>query len=221
MTPHHHASDELLLAYAAGGLDESLALLVATHLALCPHCRAEVERMEVLGGTIIEDLPPAPVASDALDVVLDRLDEEWEGPPARSRMEKIEDESARMLPQPLRDYLGGRLNTLKWRKLGPGVRQFQIIPRREGIATSLLRIAPNTAIPHHGHGGSEHTLVLAGSYMDETGQFRRGDVQSADDELTHRPVSGGEEECYCLIVADAPLRFTGLAGRILQPFLRF
>ena len=224
MSPHHHASDELLLAYAAGGLDESLALLVATHLALCPRCRADVERIEVLGGAMIEDLPPATMSPDALNVVLEQLDHEGSDRGedlARLQVREVHEESARVLPQPLRGYVGGRLDSLRWRKLGPGVRQVEVLPKRDGIATRLLRIAPNTAIPHHGHGGSEHTLVLSGTYVDETGQFKRGDMQSADDELMHRPVSGGDEDCICLIVADAPLRFTGLAGRILQSFVRF
>ena len=30
----HHVSDDLLLEYAAGGLDEGSSLLVATHVAL-------------------------------------------------------------------------------------------------------------------------------------------------------------------------------------------
>ena len=45
MKPHHHPHDELLMEYAAGALDESHSLLVATHLSFCPVCRENVRRM--------------------------------------------------------------------------------------------------------------------------------------------------------------------------------
>lgn len=47
MTVRHHIGDDLLLSYAAGTLDEASSLLVATHLALCPHCRAQIGRAHV------------------------------------------------------------------------------------------------------------------------------------------------------------------------------
>ena len=54
--PVHHPSEALLLDYAAGNQDEPVSLLVATHLALCPACRATVERFETVGGAMIEEL---------------------------------------------------------------------------------------------------------------------------------------------------------------------
>ena len=45
--PNHHPDEALLLEYAGGGLTESIALVVATHLALCPICRRMVEEMGV------------------------------------------------------------------------------------------------------------------------------------------------------------------------------
>ena len=131
------------------------------------------------------------------------------------------DEGSHSIPEPLRGYLGGRLYRLSWRTVGPGVRQFEVVPRTQGVATRLLRIASNTAIPHHGHRGNEHTLVLTGSYADEGGRYARGDVEIADQDFTHRPVSGPDEDCVCLVVTDAPLRFSGLLGRLMQPFVRF
>ena len=40
MTIKFHVSNDILLSYSSGTLDEASSLLVATHLALCPHCRA-------------------------------------------------------------------------------------------------------------------------------------------------------------------------------------
>jgi putative transcriptional regulator len=36
----------------------------------------------------------------------------------------------------------------------------------------------------------------------------------------HRPVVDSDEECICLAVLDAPLKLTGMIGRLVNPFLR-
>jgi len=61
--------------------------------------------------------------------------------------------------------------------------------------------------------------VLAGSFSDEQGRFARGDLEEADEDLQHQPVAGSEEDCICLAVTDAPLRFSSRFLRIVQPIL--
>ena len=53
--PNSHPSDALLMAYAAGSLDEGQSLVVATHLQLCPSCRHRLQLMEAVGGVLLED----------------------------------------------------------------------------------------------------------------------------------------------------------------------
>ena len=62
MTPAHHLDHSTILAYAAGTLDESIGLVVASHLAWCPQCRAAVRAAEALGGELMEQLPDAAVS---------------------------------------------------------------------------------------------------------------------------------------------------------------
>ena len=64
-------------------------------------------------------------------------------------------------------------------------------------------------------------MVLQGTFSDETGRYGRGDVQQADGETHHQPVADMGEDCICMAVTDAPLKFDTLAGKILQPFLGF
>ena len=40
----HHPEDSTLLSFAAGGLSEPFAVIVASHVELCPHCRNERNR---------------------------------------------------------------------------------------------------------------------------------------------------------------------------------
>lgn len=224
MAIRHHPSDDLLLAYAAGSLSESLSLLVATHSALCPRCRREIERSEAIGAAVVEETEPVEMETAALASVLARLDAVSGG--AEAAAEKcpaapFADAGAKGIPEPLRSYLDGRLDDLRWRRLGPGVHQFPVLSQPGGLNTRLLRIAPQTTLPEHGHGGEEHTLVLKGCFFDGDEVFARGDLESAHGEIVHQPVSGPDEDCICLVVTDAPLRFTGLVGRILQPFVKF
>jgi putative transcriptional regulator len=75
MMVQHHPDDALLLAYAAGGLDTAMSLILATHLSFCAGCRQLVVGQEQIGGALLEDIAPVAMESDALRRVMARLDE--------------------------------------------------------------------------------------------------------------------------------------------------
>lgn len=211
----HHLGDDILFAYSAGSLPEAFSLMVASHVSLCDQCRAAVESYDTLGGALIEEAPAAPVAvaQDSLAAVMARLSSD-PGPavePARA--------PDAVLPAPLLDYVGGDLEAIRWRPLGMGVRQ-AILPTGKGASARLLFIPAGTAVPDHGHRGVELTMVLQGAFMDGGDRFARGDVEIADEDLEHTPVADMSADCICLAVTDAPLRFTALVPRLLQPLFR-
>ena len=217
MTPTHHPGDDHLISYAAGALEEPVALVVATHLALCPRCRKDVERLEAVGGALLEEQEAVAVEKTALERTLARLDE---APlePERPRHREPATVDAH-LPSPLRDYLGGGLDRLDW-KSHKNFDEAELLSEIPGFRTRLMRIKSGTAMPAHTHQGSELTLVLAGGFSDELGHFLRGDVAEADASVRHQPVADPGEDCLCLAVTDAPLRLTGPVGRLLNPFIR-
>jgi putative transcriptional regulator len=100
-----------------------------------------------------------------------------------------------------------------------GVKQ-AILPTSEQASARLLFIPAGAAMPDHGHNGVEMTMVLKGAFQDEDGYFARGDVEIADVDLHHTPVADIHEDCICLAVTDAPLRFNRLIPKIAQRFLR-
>jgi putative transcriptional regulator len=214
MTPQHHPGDDLLIAYAAGSQDEPVALVVATHLALCPRCRKEVERLEALGGVLLEEQEAEPLAEKSLEQALARLDEAAPDEPTPSR--RPGPRSAEVDPVV---YLGDGLDQLDWTAFR-GLEKVELLPEFPSFRTRLMRIKSGTAMPTHTHDGSELTLVLAGGFSDESGHFVRGDVAEADPSVNHQPVADPGEDCLCLAVTDAPLRLTGPFGRLLNPFLR-
>lgn len=217
MTINHHPCDESLVAYASGAADEATSLLIATHLTLCPACRRSVRDAESVGGTLLEDIAPEAMSADAFARVASRL---GSAPQAEksSRPSKAP-AVANVSPKPLRDYLGGDLDSVRWRRIAPGVETRAVgLTGGKGRAR-LIRIAPGHAIPEHGHNGEELTLVLTGGYTDESGHFLRGDVEQADSGVEHQPVADPGGPCVVLATTDAPLRFksrlAGVVGRIL------
>lgn len=213
MTPVHHPAEEFLLQYASGAATEPFALVVATHLAYCPECRAIVAQAEAIGGALLDELAPEPVGMGSLDQdVANVLARAARAPGPRAAAPRS------ALASPLRSYAAD-LDGVAWRSLGPGIQHCVLARDKHGAVARLLRIAPGRSVFEHGHSGNELTLVLEGSYRAGGEQFRRGDVECADDNTNHRPVADPGATCICLAVTDAPLRFRNLLGRMMQPFI--
>ncbi|WP_323786365.1 ChrR family anti-sigma-E factor [Thalassovita sp.] len=209
-TIRHHTPDALLAAYAAGSLPQPFALAVAAHVSMCLDCRAGLEAHQAAGGLVLEDTAPKELSDGMKSRVLDLLD----GP---APVSVPREPRSGIYPGPVMEALKGKLP--RWKALGGGVRQ-QILSATDDGSVRLLFIPAGQAVPDHGHGGLELTLVLQGSFSDETGQFGVGDLEVADEDLEHVPVAGAGAPCICLAATDAPLRFNSLIPRLLQPLFR-
>src|ERR1041384_6146992 len=80
-----------------------------------------------------------------------------------------------------------------WRRFGPfpfapGLAHLPLLAHG-GTKARLIRAKPGAAVSTHSHRGEEWTLVLTGSYHDETGFYRPGDVQSTKPEIYSSPVA--------------------------------
>lgn len=217
MNISHHLPEDILTAYASGHLGEAWSLLVATHLALCPQCRKQAGEIETIGGVMLDTIEAAEIGQGAFDQLMQSIDdmplEDKPHPlPASRRTPAI-------LPEPLRSYLGGDLYALNWNRLGKGVFHIPIKTRDGNANARLLRVPAGQPVPMHGHRGDEMTLVLVGAFQTFQGHFQRGDIENADPSVEHMPIASPGEDCICLAVTDAPLRFKSLAARIIQPFI--
>ncbi|WP_170762899.1 ChrR family anti-sigma-E factor [Ruegeria lacuscaerulensis] len=212
-TIKHHLTDDLLMAYAAGALPEAFDLMVATHLSLCDHCRARAESFDAVGGCVLQDQDDGAAVSDnSLAATMALI---AKGAPTTQPARP----KCSVLPTPLQDYVGGDVNAIRWRSIGMGVKQ-AILPTTREATARLLFIPAGAAVPDHSHNGIELTMVLQGAFSDEVDHFARGDVEIADESLHHTPTADISEDCICLAVTDAPLKFSKLMPRLFQPFLR-
>lgn len=235
---HHHLSDEMILAYAAGSLPVGHALLVACHLEVCPHCAARVAEAEAIGGAMLDQCDDMVVSDDLFDRMMASIEEDQNtvgdvtiSEPKIIRPGKGADlglsqsqtppaTGTSLMPGALARVIGDDLNAIRWRAVGPGIKQF-VLPMQgsEGETVRLLKLSPGFITPEHSHHGSELTMVLRGSFSDDSGRYCVGDIQDADDSVHHQPMADTEEECICLTVTDAPLEFKGMITRLLQPII--
>jgi len=218
MSIAHHPGEELLLAYASGAANEGASLLIATHLALCPQCRAIVAEAEAAGGVMFSHLAPEPMADGALQSVLGKLDSANEKMHAEKKALRAVTKNT--VPEPLRTYLGGDFDHVAWRKVAGGISHFPLF-RRGRTRVELIRARPGSGVATHTHRGEELTLVLAGGFSDATGTYARGDVQTNSSDILHRPVADPGEDCINLAVTDGALIFQSLPFKVLGRLFGF
>lgn len=211
----HKAPDELLLDYAAGVLPEGPALAVALHVALDPASQRVVQRLQAVGGALLESEAAADQFDEAaLERALGRLDAvpvEAPRPAAAPRP------GFGWAPAPLRPYLAGK----DWKRVFGGFDEIRLGLHGDSHRVSLLRLAPGKGLPVHRHVANEFTIVLQGGYTDNTGNYGVGDFAVGPGPQEHRPIADPGEPCIALIVVEKPIVLTSVWGRLLNPFVRW
>lgn len=218
MSVTHHLTDETIQDYAAGGLSMPMETLVACHLTVCSHCRRKAQLADGIGGSVLGASQPAAVALSASDLIArasqsDEVAQLRESGPATTPV-------ATGIPRPLARLLPTDLNELNWRRIAPGIKRFKLNdqPRRQG-AFQLLHLDPGVLLSAHSHNDRELTYLVKGSYTDQLGRFKAGDIADLDHRATHCPLVDSEEPCIALIATQSPVRYTGMFGKIMQPFV--
>ena len=214
----YHPSEDVLWDYYRGALKPGLALVVRSHLELCPHCRADVALFDAVGGAMLDTIEGVAMADNALALALARI-ERPETParagPARKAPAFLDGVA---LPRALGD---ARIGNRYW--VAPGVWLARVEPAdagRERHFTYLLRVPPGMAMPQHTHRGRETTVVLSGGFKDDSHSYGAGDFVCCDETDTHSPQTEADEDCICLIAHEAPIVPLTWLGRLLQPFAR-
>jgi putative transcriptional regulator len=173
-----------------------------------------VGKLEDIGGAHLEQLDPQPVGESVLERVMARLDD-----PEPLRYATSET-SETALPGLLDRLINGDYADLVWKRVTQSLSISYLKTGDPNHEFALYRIAEGGRIPEHTHGGSEMTLVLRGGFADESGEYHPGDCVVREGWDKHTPVALEGEECICLAVLDAPLRFTRLRHRWLNPLLK-
>lgn len=209
---NYHPSDELLMAFAAGQKHDALGIMVACHLETCRECQKRSQVFEQLGAELIEETPEVTLSEGLLSTLLNRLDET----PKPSTSVPGDPR----LPKPLQRFVPGYFDSLPWSGLSRNIKEFTLPFGDNQYVAKFYKITAGKKLPIHTHKGNEFTLVLSGQFSDSAGDYKHGDFILADTSTHHQPRAGMNEDCICFAVTDAPLKFTGFFGRMLNPFLR-
>jgi len=209
---NYHPTDELLMEFAAGRKNDPLGIMVACHLESCPSCKERVRTFEQLGGELLQETDPKPVSNGLLQTILARLSEKSPDKPAESGDSRI--------PKPLRRFVPSFYDGLPWKGFSKNIQEFTLPFSDNHYTAKFYKIAAGKELPQHTHKGNEFTLVMSGKFSDEAGDYQKGDFILADTNTHHQPRASMDEDCICFAVMDAPLKFTGFFGRLLNPFLR-
>ncbi len=218
-----HPDDMTLMNYSAGSMSAAEALAVAMHLSFCHECRTHVKNLNHLGGALLETIKPASSDDKAFDALMAKLET---ATPTRSIARSsttdtpVPAKKSAVSESPLLRYLPCALENLPWRSQTKEISKFDLtgLLGSKGFKVALQKINAGAKIPTHTHKGVEYTVILNGGFSDELGVYHQGDFIARDTSHKHSPTALQNEDCVCLTVLSAPLKFTGWY-RLLNPFM--
>jgi putative transcriptional regulator len=209
-----HPDLDLLTEYAAGSLPLAQSACISIHVNQCPRCQRSAQQLTELGANLFEALAPQPVGDAQLNAVLARLDEEQPLAYARHKSESSD------APAILQRLMRGDFSDLRWKNIGAALRISHLRTGDPHHEFALYHIRAGGRIPEHTHRGTEMTLVLQGGFSDANGSYHPGDFLVRRPGDLHAPTALQSEDCICLAVLDAPLKFTDWKFRWMNPFLK-
>ena len=210
-----HPELDLLTEHAAGNLPLAQAACVSAHMNYCEQCRRTSSQLQALGSVLFGNLQGVPVGEAQLDAVLARLDDEPPLSYANARRE-----TAGRPPAILQRLMSGDFSDLAWKKITSSLSISYLKTGDPNYEFALYHIKAGGRIPEHTHRGSEMTLVLEGGFSDADGSYHQGDFLLREPSDVHAPTAVQSEDCICLAVLDAPLKFTSWKYRWMNPFLQ-
>lgn len=213
----YHPDIELLIGYASGQLSAPLSMAIALHVKACAQCEENIAELESIGGQTLESIS----ANQQLKLKFSDLMRSINALPASEKTDAAENDEIANIAVASADHalfsqLAKRdLKNMPWKKITRKIKQAELAVNDAHYQMALLDISANTSIPKHTHQGNEFTLILQGDFNDKKGCYKAGDFIAQNESHEHQPVAG-KNGCVCLVVIDAPLKYTGTFGPVLN-----
>lgn len=213
-TPKHHPDPAMLVEFSAGTLETAQSICVAAHLHFCEQCRNEVLRLDQIGSQLLSEVEPESVDSDLFDSVMSKIDnlpesEEIRWTPKDHRF-----------PFPVAKLFERAEVEPEWKKMSASVDVAQLVTGQTDYEVSLHKICAGGKTPKHSHSGKEYTVVLEGSFSDESSVYSEGDFILREEGDEHQPMGAQNGECICLSALQAPIKLSSPFGFLMKPWLR-
>ncbi len=196
--------NELIFSYASGNLGEAKSLFVSMYLYLN---NVAAKKASIFDNILSDNLAKLDEVAPKNLSYKDCLN--------TSSMTKTT-ETFNSDINPLTNAIGS-LNNINWKSIYKGFKEFSL-PINDDDSIKLIKMDPGTSVPLHSHNGKEFILVLDGSFNDEYGEFKKGDIQINDQKIKHHPTASDENGCICLSITENDVVFFGNFASLLNLF---
>lgn len=223
----HHPQFELIQRFVNGELSASLSAGIAIHAEMCPECQQQISQLteqlsyasfedEYLDGFIVDESDTVDnVGSLGFEQAIAAITQSNDIDIIKPKVEKsiTFKDQVYTLPSVLNNMILGK--TANIGKLSRARIQLD----ENEIHSSLLHIEPGGSVPEHTHNGFELTVLIAGDFSDDQGEYVPGDFIMLDKKHQHHPMS--EKGCLCFTVVNDSLHFTQGINKLLNPIGTF
>ena len=210
----HHPSRAMLVDFSAGNLGTAESICVSAHLHFCDQCRNELMRLDQVASQLMTEAKPQTIDEDLFDSVMSKIDALPEGPT------KVEIEEKSDFPHTVAKLINETESAPNWRRMSSSVDVARFQTGQNKFEVALHRICAGGKTPHHGHNGTEFTVVLKGSFSDEQAVYSEGDFLLRGPGDEHQPMGAQNGECICLSALAAPIKLSSPLGFLMKPWLR-
>ena len=196
--------NELIFGYSSGNLGEAKSLFVSMYLFLNSVAAKKASIFDNFMADSLNDLDEvAPKKLNYKDCI------------TASPKENLESKISKNY-NPLTTLIGN-IDNLKWKSIYKGFREFNL-PLIDNDIIKLIKMDPGTSVPLHSHNGKEYILVIDGSFSDEYGEYKKGDMQINDQNIKHYPTACNKNGCVCISITENDVIFFGNFASILNLF---
>ena len=210
----HHPSRAMLVDFSAGNLGTAESICVSAHLHFCDQCRNELMRLDQVASQLMTEAEPQTIDEDLFDSVMSKIDALPEAPT------KVEIEEKSDFPHTVAKLINETESAPNWRRMSSSVDVARVRTGQNKYEVALHRICAGGKTPHHGHNGTEFTVVLKGSFSDEQAVYSEGDFLLRGPGDKHQPMGAQNGECICLSALEAPIKLSSPLGFLMKPWLR-
>ena len=210
----HHPSRAMLVDFSAGNLGTAESICVSAHLHFCDQCRNELMRLDQVASQLMTEAEPQTIDEDLFDSVMSKIDALPSAPL------KVELEEHSDFPHSVAKLLKETESAPNWRRMSSSVDVARFQTGQNKFEVALHRISAGGKTPHHGHNGTEFTVVLKGSFSDEQAVYSEGDFLLRGPGDEHQPMGAQNGECICLSALAAPIKLSSPLGFLMKPWLR-
>lgn len=213
-----HPDTHMLVEYANGSLPWALCIGIKAHLQYCPDCKAQYEQLCALGGVALTDARHETVANDSFARLMARIDASQEISVDSTAVETNHAQKHKLgdLPAIVAKLVP---DDFKWQKTSKTLKTGRLRAGQSEYEVAFQKITKGGQVVEHDHRGLEVTVVLQGSFSDENGVYHVGDFIVKQPGEVHRPTATKNQDCLCLSICEAPVKVTGLLGKLVNPFL--